>query len=509
MLSITRSEQMKIQIITGSVIEVLCDTIIVNLFEGVLAPDGATGAVDKALKGHIGEIIRDMPGCGKYGETTIIHTTGTIGAKRIILLGLGKQSEFSLDKGRALMAIAMRTARKLRSKTVATIVHGAGSAGIDDRSAAQAIVEGAIMGLYQFRCYKSSKDESFDIDSLLIIESDSTKFDAISKGVDRASIIAESVNYARDLINHPAHYMTPAKMAWHATELAKQYGLEIDVLEREDMQQNGMGALLAVAQGSDEPPKLIVLKYQGNPTSQETIAYIGKGITFDSGGISIKPSQNMDEMKRDMAGGGAVLGAMMAIGQLKPKVNIVALVPCTENMPSGSAFRPGDIIRSMSGKTIEVVNTDAEGRLILADAVTYAQRLGATKIIDLATLTGACVVGLGTLYSGVITNNSEWCKEIINAARQTNEKMWELPNDEEYLEQIKSSIADLKNSGGRAGGTITAGLFIGQFAEKTPWVHVDIAGTSDIDKDKGYNLKGGTGAGVRTLIQLATNLGSI
>ncbi|SMC64492.1 leucyl aminopeptidase [Sporomusa malonica] len=500
---------MNIEIINGSVIEFLCDTVIVNLFEGVLVPDGATGAVDKALNGHISEIIRDMPGCGKYGETTIVHTFGALGAKRIILLGLGKKSEFSLDKARALMAVAMRTARKVRSKTVATIVHGAGSAGLDDSQAAQAIVEGAIMGLYQFRYYKSAKDEVPNIEDLLIIESDSIKLDAINKGAERGRIVAESVNYARNLINHPAHYMTPAKMAWYAGEIAKQYGLEINVLEKEDLEQNGMGALLAVAQGSVEPPKLIVLKYLGNPTSQETIAYVGKGITFDSGGISIKPSQNMDEMKRDMAGGGAVLGAMMAIGQLKPKVNILALVPCTENMPSGSALRPGDIITSMSGKTIEVLNTDAEGRLILADAVTYAKRLGASKIIDLATLTGACVVGLGTVYSGVITNNREWCHTVISAAQQANEKMWELPNDEEYLEQIKSSIADLKNSGGRPAGTITAGLFIGQFAEKTPWVHVDIAGTSDADKEKGYNHKGGTGAGVRTLIQLATNLGTL
>ena len=303
--------------------------------------------------------------------------------------------------------------------------------------------------------------------------------------------------------------MTPTKMAWHAGEIAKQYGLELSVLEREDMKNNGMGALLAVAQGSIEAPKLIVLKYLGNPGEQEIVAYVGKGITFDSGGISLKPSQNMDEMKGDMAGGGAVLGAMLAIAQLKPKINIVAIVPCTENMPSGSAYRPGDIITSMSGKTIEVVNTDAEGRLILADAITYAKKLGATKIIDVATLTGACVVGLGSFYSGVITNNRDWLEKITTAARQTGEKMWELPNDEEYLGQIKSSIADLKNSGGRPGGAITAGLFIGRFAGKTPWVHIDIAGTSDTDKEKGYNLKGGTGVGVRTLIQLATTLGQL
>ncbi|WP_425060936.1 Cytosol aminopeptidase [Sporomusa carbonis] len=500
---------MNIEVVGGSVTDILCDTVIVNLFEGVMAPGGATGIVDKALNGHISEIIRDMPGCGKYGETTVIHTFGVIGAKRVILLGLGLRSEFSLERVRALMAIAMRTARKLRSATVATIVHGAGTGGLDDRQAAQAVVEGAVMGLYQFKYYKTSKDDIPGIEKLLIIENDAAKLEALTQGAELGRIIAEGVNYARDLINHPAQYMTPTKMAWHAGEIAKQYGLELSVLEKQDMQANNMGALLAVAQGSSEPPKLIVLKYIGNPASQDITAYIGKGITFDSGGISLKPSQNMDEMKRDMAGGGAVLGAMMAIAQLKPKVNILAIVPCAENMPSGSAFRPGDIITSMSGKTIEVLSTDAEGRLILADAITYAKKLGATRIVDLATLTGACVVGLGAVYSGVVANNREWCQTVLAAARQAGEKMWELPNDDEYLEQIKSSIADLKNSGGRPGGAITAGLFIGQFADKTPWVHIDIAGTSDAEKDKGYNLKGGTGIGVRTLVQLANNFAKL
>lgn len=497
---------MNIEVITGSVTKILCDTLIVNLFEDVIAPGGATGAVNKALNGQISEVIRDTAGCGKYGETTVVHTFGALGAKRIILLGLGKRSEFSLDKARALSAVAMRQARKIHSKTVATVVHGAGSDGLIDQQAAQAVVEGAVMGLYRFLYYKTNKDSVPDIETLIIIENDAEKIDAVTEGARQGKIIADSVNYARDLINHPPQYMTPAKMAWHAGEIAKQYGLAFSVLEKADMAANGMGALLAVAQGSEAPPKLITIKYQGNPASQELVAYVGKGITFDSGGISLKPSQNMDEMKRDMAGGSAVIGAMLAIAQLKPKVNIVAVVPCTENMPSGSAFRPGDIITAMNGKTIEVLSTDAEGRLILADAVTYAQKLGAARIVDLATLTGACVVGLGSVYSGVISNNREWCQAVIEASRQVGEKMWELPNDEEYLRQIKSSVADLKNSGGRPAGAITAGLFIGEFAEKTPWVHIDIAGTSDADKDKGYNLKGGTGVGVRTLVQLAANL---
>ncbi|WP_371369127.1 Cytosol aminopeptidase [Sporomusa rhizae] len=500
---------MNIEVINGSVTDVLCDTLIVNLFKNVTAPGGATGAVDKALNCHIRKIIRDNPGCGKFGETTVVHTFGAIGAKRIIILGLGKKGELSLDKVRASTAIAMRTARKLRSKTVATIVHGAGSGDLESRQAAQAVVEGAIMGLYKFDYYKTTREENNKIDNLIIVENDKTKLAAIKEGLYFGKIFAESVNYGRDLINHPAMYMTPTKMSEHAGDIANKYGLELSVLEKKDMLKHGMGALLAVAQGSSEAPKLIVLKYQGDPLQQEMIAYVGKGITFDSGGISLKPSQSMDEMKRDMAGGGAVLAAMLAISQIKPKVNVIAVVPCTENMPSGTACKPGDIVTSMSGKTIEVLNTDAEGRLILADAITYAKKLGATKLIDIATLTGACVVGLGDVYSGVLTNDREWCQTMLNAAQQAGEKMWELPNDKEYLEQIKSSIADLKNSGGRPAGTITAGMFIGQFADKTPWIHIDIAGTSDVDKDKGYNLKGGTGVGVRTLIQLAVNLGQL
>ena len=498
---------MELEVIAGSLPEIVCDSIIIHVSEGAMIPGGTTGAVDKALSGHISEIIRDMPECGKYGETTVIHTFGAIGAKHVILLGLGKQSELTLDKARALIAVGMRAARKLRAKTVVTTVPDTGVA--EGCQTAQAVVEGAVMGLYRFKHYKTGKEDSPAIEKLVIAIQDGTKIDEYNEAMRLGKIIAESVNYARDLVNHPAQYMTPAKMAWHAAEIAQKYGLELSVLDKEDMEKQGMGALLAVAQGSVAAPKLIALKYAGAPAKPEVIAYVGKGITFDSGGISLKPSQNMDEMKGDMAGGGAVLGAMLAIAQIKPKINILAVVPCTENMPYGTANRPGDIITSMSGKTIEVLNTDAEGRLILADAITYAQKLGATKLIDIATLTGACVVGLGSFYSGVITNNREWLAAVTTAAWQTGEKMWELPNDEAYLEQIKSSIADLKNSGGRPGGAITAGLFIGQFAGETPWVHVDIAGTSDTDKNKGYNLKGGTGAGVRTLIQLAANLGRL
>jgi len=303
--------------------------------------------------------------------------------------------------------------------------------------------------------------------------------------------------------------MTPSKMAETAGGIAGRYGLDLTVLDADAAAELGFNAFLAVARGSQEPPKIILLKYTGDPAAgKNLLAFVGKGITFDSGGLSLKPSEGMQEMKDDMAGAAAVLAAMQAIAQLKPAVNILAVLPCTENLPSGYALKPGDVIDSLAGKTIEIISTDAEGRLILADAIAYARRLGATHIVDLATLTGACVVALGHVASAVMTNNRDWGRLILAAAEATGEKMWELPLFEEYKEQIKSDIADIKNTGGRPAGAITAGIFLAEFAGDTPWVHIDIAGTVSSDKEKDYNVKGATGVGVRTLIQLAANLGT-
>ncbi len=500
---------MQIDVICGSVTEVLCDALIVNIFEGVIMPGGAAGVIDKALAGHISEIIRDQPDCGKYGEITIIHTRQSIGAKNVILLGLGKKAELTLNKICSLSAIAARAAKKLRVQTVASIVHGAGKGQHEPKFAVQALVEGTILGIYRFDYYKTEKKDLPTIDKFIIIENDIDKIGIFKDQAGKAQIIAESVNFTRDLVNHPAEHMTPTQLAWHASDIAQQTGIEISIFDKRDMEEYQMNALLAVAKGSDKPPKMIVLKYIGDAKQKQFTAFIGKGITFDSGGISLKPSENMGDMKGDMAGGAAVLGAMLAIGQLKPAANIVAIIPCAENMPSGHALKPGDVIFTMNGKSVEIISTDAEGRLILADAITYALKLGATQLIDLATLTGACVVALGTITSGVISNNDDLCCRLLKAAAQSGEKMWEMPNFEEYNELIKSNIADLKNSGGRWGGMITAGLFLNHFTDKTPWVHIDIAGTSDIDKDSGYNIQGATGAGVRTLIQFAQNLNKI
>lgn len=495
--------KMQIESAIVSPADIFCDTLILGIFNEIITTDQMADNFGVQLAGLVSSIIRDQPDCSEFGEITIVHNTSVIGAKRIILLGLGRRKILNLDKIRELSAKAIRGAKKLRSKSVATTVFSVEPIGL--RNTAQAIIEGAILGSYEFNYYKTDKKEN-TIEKLIIVGDNLPEKREWDMALEHARILAESVNFARDLVNHPSCFMTPSQMASAAHDIIGQTAIEICVLDKEDMAREKMHALLAVAQGSDVPAKMIVLKYTGDFKSNETIALIGKGITFDSGGISLKPSEKMGDMKGDMAGGAAVLGAMRAIGHIKPKVNIIAVVPCCENMPSGHALKPGDVISSMSGKTIEIISTDAEGRLILADAVSYARKLGATKIVDLATLTGACVVALGNVTSGLISNNDDWSGEVLKASQQTGEKMWRLPSFEDYFEQIKSDIADLKNSGGRMAGTITAGLFVGEFAGSLPWVHIDIAGTSDIDKVKSYNVKGATGVGVRTLVQLMNNL---
>lgn len=496
---------MRIEFAEASPIDVFCDTLIIGISEAVKVPDELSELIDKQLNATISDVIHDQPNCCQYGETTIIQPASGTGAKRILLLGLGKRDNLTNDRLRSLVANSVRAAQKLQSKTIATMVFSQTSVIESIIHSIQAIVEGAILGSYQFNYYKTNK-KSFEVEKLIIALSDIKDKPVLEQTIECSKIVGESVNFARDLVNHPASYMTPDQMSKHAMAIAQTTGMEVNILERKDFVEHNMNALLAVSKGSDEPPKMIVLKYTGNIFSNEVTAFVGKGITFDSGGISLKPSTNMEEMKGDMAGGAAVLGAMKAIGHIKPKINILAIIPCTENMPSGRALKPGDVVTSMNGKTIEIISTDAEGRLVLADAITYARKLGASRIVDVATLTGACVVALGNVTSGIVSNNPELCNQVLHAAQQTGEKMWQLPSFEEYREQIKSDIADLKNSGGRMAGAITAGIFIGQFVDDLPWVHIDIAGTSDTDKTKGYNLKGATGAGVRTLIQLAKDI---
>lgn len=490
---------MNIEVFNGNITEMLCDTLILGVADEALVPSGTVAEVDRALDGQITAILRDQPWRSKYGKTTILYPWQRLGAKQIILLGLGKEKELTNDAVRALAGTALRVARDIRSSTVVMVTHGL--------SNIQAVVEGTLLGNYQFTSYKTDKTDHHVVEKIFLFASNADG-NLVAQAIQKGSIIAESVNFARDMVNHPANVLTPSRIAEEASRIARSHGMELTVLEQQDMQNLSMHAVLAVAQGSNQAPKLVTLKYIGSPSDKEIIAFVGKGITFDSGGISLKPSEGMQDMKDDMAGAAAMLGAITAIGRLKLAVNVIAVLPCAENMPSGMAIKPGDVISSMEGKTIEVVNTDAEGRLVLADGLTYARQLGATKLIDMATLTGACVVALGNVTSGVFTNNDEWCDTVLSAAKGAGEKMWKLPSFDDYKEQIESSIADLKNSGGRSAGAITAALFLANFTGNLPWVHIDIAGTVTSDKDKGYQVKGATGVGVRTLVKLAENLAS-
>ena len=494
---------MEVKVVSGDIAKIKVGAAIVNLFEGVQHPGGATGAVDQALGGAITRLIAEGEIKGKLNEITLIHTLGKMEAERVVVLGLGKQEKFTLDSIRAAMAEASKFLRKLGVKQVATIVHGAGIGGMEAEKAAQALTEGSILGLYTFRKHITKEPEYREIEELLIVEQDGSKHAALEQGVKRGRILAEATNCARDMINEPANYMTPSDMAEVARNVASKYGLECSVLEREEMKNLGMGAVLGVSQGSRQPPKFIIISYRGDDSSKSTLGLIGKGLTFDSGGISIKPSESMDEMKGDMAGGATVIAAMRAIAEFKAKINVTGLVPATENLPGGAALKPGDVLKAMNGKTIEVVNTDAEGRLILADALCYARKLGLSPLVDVATLTGACHVALGDVCTGAFGNNQETIARVIKAGEESGEKIWQLPMFDEYKEQNKSDVADIKNSGGRWGGAITAAQFLAEFSQDTPWTHLDIAGTSFSSKERAYTLKGATGVAVRTLVNFA------
>ncbi len=497
---------MEIKVVAGDITKTKADAIIVPFFEGMKRPEGDIAAMDKALDGAVSQLINQGEIKGKLNEITIIHSLNKLPAARVVVAGLGKQQELSQDKVRGAIAGACRLLRQKGVNNIATIAQGAGIAGITPQGAAQAITEGALLGVYSFRRHITKEAENGEIKQLLIVSSDESKVPALEQGCHQGKVMAEATNLARDMVNEPANHMTPSHMAETARKLAETYGLELNVLEREQMQELGMGALLGVAQGSRQPPKFMVLHYRGGDSSEIDVALVGKGITFDSGGISLKPSAKMEEMKGDMAGGAAVIAAISAIAQLKPKINVMAIIPATENLLGDSALKPGDVLTAMNGKTIEIISTDAEGRLILADALGYAKKFGAKSLVDVATLTGACVIALGKVCTGAFGNNQELIDRIIAAGAEAGELIWQMPMYEQYKEQIKSDVADIKNVGGREGGAITAAQFIAEFAGDTPWVHLDIAGTSMTDKEKNYLVKGATGVPVRTLVNLVLSL---
>ena len=502
-----------VNVVAGDITEFATPALVINLFEGVTHPGGGTGAVDRALDGAVSGLIADGEIKGKLGELTMLHTLGRIPAKRVVVAGLGKAADFDAGSVRRVSGDVARFLRRTGVAEFATIAHGAGIGGLNPRESAQAIAEGTLLGLYRFDDYRSNGNGNSDedgvhgINSVTIVERDAAAAGELGAGVSTGTALAQATMLARDLVNHPANIMTPTRMADTARRVAEEVGLELDVMDRDRMTEHGMGAFLGVAQGSEEPPKLIVLTYRGDPENpSNNLGLVGKGITFDTGGISLKPAANMEAMKGDMAGGASVIAAMRAIGALKPRINVTGLIAATENMPGGRAQRPGDVVTAMNGKTIEVINTDAEGRLVLADAMCYARGLGITRMVDVATLTGAMVVTLGKACTGMMGNSPELAKAVSRAGDASGERFWELPMFEDYRELIRSDVADMKNSGGRQAGSITAAMLLREFAEDADWVHLDIAGTSTASGARGHLVKGATGVPTRTLAQLAVNL---
>ena len=490
---------------------VTCDALVVGAAQkkagqkakGVVLSESAQ-VVDRLLGGLINEVCVDGEFKGNLGELITIHTMGKLAAKRVVIVGLGAQETVNPLALRRASATAARHLQHTGAHQIALALLWQGLGGVGIEEAARAQVEGALLGLYSFKKYQHS-DTNGNGREVTKIELLSVGTDqrALHAAIERGTAFAEATNFARDLVNEPPNVLTPTELASRASAMARQFGLECEILDRPQMQELGMGGLLAVAQGSAEPPKFIILRYRGAPhSSDKGMALVGKGITFDTGGISLKPAERMHEMKGDMAGAAAVIGAMQVIATLKPAINVTALVSSTENMPSGTAYRPGDILRIMNGKTIEIVNTDAEGRLVLADALSYASREGLSPMIDVATLTGGIVIALGSVMAGLFCNDDQLSNEIIVAGQAVGEKFWPMPLDDEYAEQIKSDIADIKQTGGRPASSVTAAKILEQFVGDAKWAHLDIAGTDFVDTKKPYQEKGATGIAVRTLAEL-------
>jgi leucyl aminopeptidase len=494
---------LNIEFTTRPVAQLQTTALAVYSFEGSAASSGSVEQLPAETRGLLGELQASGELTGKAYECTLVHRPAGLAAQRLLVVGGGKKDKLNANQLRRLAGTAVRYVRARGLHDLAWFIGDSST----DTPALQAIVEGAILADYDADRYRTERNSERRIDRLDLATGGTVPTEPERDAAERGRVIAEAQNFTRNLVNEPSNRMTPRLLAQHAADLAAKWGLECDVFGAEEIQRMKMGAFWSVAQGSEEPPRLIVLRYSHPqaPTSP-VVGLIGKGITFDTGGISIKPAENMHEMKTDMAGGATMLGVMQALAQLKPKVRVVTVIPATENMPSGKAYKPGDVVTAMSGKTIEVLNTDAEGRMVLADALTFAKQQGCTVLIDAATLTGAVSVALGNITTGVFGWNKEWVNRVLSSAAAAGDRMWELPVDEEYRDLYKSQIADLANTGGRYGAAIVGAMFIGEFADGTPWIHLDIAGTRWSNEEKPYLGKGPTGSPVRTLVDLLTRI---
>jgi leucyl aminopeptidase len=496
---------MQIDVRHGSIYEGSA-VIAVGMFEGEEVQKSQAGLLDNALKGLISDMVASGEFEGKAGQTVVLYPGEEFAAQRAVLVGLGKRDKFNADALRKAAAHAARTVRDLRRTKFDFLVPGA----VDSLTAEMmgaAIAEGAVLSLYRFLRYKTDeetkKQQAVDVERLTLVTGKADDVDELQRGATFGQVVAEASCHARDLANLPSNELTPVRLAEEAQRLAQEVGLRCEIWDENEMRQRGMGALLGVAQGSANPPRFIILEHQGNDESAPPMAFVGKGVTFDSGGISLKPGEGMDAMKMDMSGAGAVIATMGAVARLKLPQRVLGVVAAVENMPSGTAQKPGDIVQACNGKTIEVLNTDAEGRLILADALAFVSGQKPQAIVDLATLTGAVVTALGNECAGMMGNNTSLMDKIRAAAEASGDKVWELPLWDEYQEHVKGQLADVKNIGkNRAAGAIAGAAFLSHFVgEGIPWAHLDIAGTAWGDETP-LNVKGPTGWGVRLLVYL-------
>lgn len=490
-----------IRVAAGDLARTKTALAVVNLLQGAAEPGGATAAVDAAAGGVVRRALRRGDFTGKRGECLLLYPEAADAPmERVLVVGLGAAEGFDAEAAREVGGAIARQIRALKVKEAATVLHGADEgAAVEDL--ARGLAEGIQLGLYRYDAYfRDGRAEALAAETVLIIERDRRRVKPIERGVRLGNRVASSMNTARDLVNGPPNEVTPTFLAERAKRLGKELGFKVTVLDRKDCERLGMGSFLAVAQGSQEPCKFVAMEYEG-ASNKGTVCLVGKGITFDTGGISIKPAADMDLMKFDMGGSAAVIAAMEFAASHELPLRVVGIFAATENMPGGRAYKPGDILTSMSGVTIDVKNTDAEGRLILADALSYAERYEPDAVIDIATLTGACVIALGTATAAM--GNDEWLLDAVTeAAVRSGERVWPMPLWKEYREKVKSSVADIRNSAGRDAGALTAGAFLGAFTNKYRWVHLDIAGAAWHDKPTAYMEVGGAAGSVRTLCQL-------
>ena len=497
---------MNILVKSGEATATTTDVLVCLEYEQDKTWSKAVRPIDQKLGGQLNALRKSGEFSGKPNNTALLHIDGKLSAKRVLLVGLGTRETVTLDRIRQAMGTAAKRARTAKAKGIVCVMPDVpkSTGPIDD--VAQAIMEGVILGEYRFNEYRTDRtDDTHSLQSCTLLTTSNAHLNEAKDGAKRGQILGEATCFVRDLCNHPANVMTPSRVVTEAKKIARENKVRLKVLDRKQQEKLGMGGLLGVSRGSIEPPQFIILEYMGGPRTQKPIVFVGKTVTFDSGGISLKPSENMEQMKADMTGGAEVLATIRAASRLKLPVNAIGLLPVTENMPGGRATKPGDILTMLSGKTVEVQNTDAEGRLILADGLAYASRFKPACVIDIATLTGAATVALGQFAIGMLGNDDPLKADIKKAGNHAGERVWEMPLWDEYFEQLKSDVADMRNIGGRGGGMITAAMFLSKFVGDHPWVHLDIASTDWGTTERPYIPKGPTGIGTRLLIQYLLN----